>query len=92
MTAADWDTGMNELHYSRGRSQMISRPDGKSQVRQCLGFCTADFRYSLVYESVVQKPKHCLTLRLLTCTSSDDGSVCGPVVVATAGAAAAMRM
>ena len=23
MTAADWDTGMNELHYSRGRLQMI---------------------------------------------------------------------
>ena len=30
-------------------------------VRQCLGFCTADFWSSLAYESAVQKPKHCLT-------------------------------
>ena len=29
------------------------------QVRQCLGFCTADFWSLLVYESAVHKPKHC---------------------------------
>ena len=43
----------------------------KEQVRQCFGFCTADFRSWLVYESAVQKPsyllawqkpKHCPTL------------------------------
>ena len=32
----------------------------KSQVRQCLGFCTADFRSSLAYTSDAQEPKHCL--------------------------------
>ena len=30
-------------------------------VRQCLGFCTAEFWSSLAYESAEQKPKHCLT-------------------------------
>ena len=30
-------------------------------VRQCLGFCPADFWSSLAYESDEQKPKHCLT-------------------------------
>jgi len=34
--------------------------DEKSQVKQCLGFCTADFWSSLVYESA-EKPKHCIT-------------------------------
>ena len=39
----------------------ICRGSDKSQVRQCLDFCTADFWYSLAYESVKQYPKHCLT-------------------------------
>ena len=37
------------------------RADRKSQVRQCLSFCTADFWPALAYESAEQKPKHCLT-------------------------------
>ena len=40
---------------------VISRGSEKSQIRQCLGFCTAEFWPLLVYESAVQKPKHCLT-------------------------------
>ena len=45
----------------RGR-KVISRADSKSQVRQWLGFCTADFwSYESAYESAEQKPKHCLT-------------------------------
>ena len=46
------------------------RADGKSQVRKCLGFFTADYLSSLVYESAEQKPKHCPTwdfLSALTC-------------------------
>ena len=39
----------------------MSRADRKSQVRQSLGFCAADFWSSLAYESAEQKPKHCLT-------------------------------
>ena len=39
----------------------ITAADRKSQVRHCLGFCTADFLSSLAYESAEQKPKHCLT-------------------------------
>ena len=35
-------------------------PDKKSQVRQCLGFSTADVLSLLAYESAEQKPKHCL--------------------------------
>ena len=35
--------------------------DRKSQVRQCLGVCTADFVCLLAYDSAEQKPKHCLT-------------------------------
>ena len=38
-----------------------TRADRKSQVRQCLGFCTAAIWSSLAYESAEQKPKHCLT-------------------------------
>ena len=34
---------------------LIMRADRKSQARHCLGFCTADFRSSLVYESAVKK-------------------------------------
>ena len=41
--------------------KVISRTDRKSQVRQCLDFCTADFWSSLTYESAEQKPKHCIT-------------------------------
>ena len=37
----------------------------KEQVWQCYGFCTADLLYWLLYESVVQKPKHCLTSSFL---------------------------
>jgi len=40
----------------------IIRGSEKSQVRQCLDFCTADFLSSLGCESAVQKPKHCLIL------------------------------
>ena len=39
--------------------ELISRADKKSQVRQCLGFCSA-----FVYDNQkldVQKPQHCLT-------------------------------
>jgi len=39
----------------------ITRADGKSQVRQCLDFWTADFWSLLAYELAEQKPKHCLT-------------------------------
>ena len=39
----------------------IIRADIKSQVRQCLDFCTADFLLSLAYESADKKAKHCLT-------------------------------
>ena len=40
------------------RDQVMNRADGKSQVRQCLGFRTADFGSSLAYESAEEKPKH----------------------------------
>ena len=46
-----------ELHDAEPRT----RAERKSQVRQCLVFCTADFWFSLAYESAEQKPKHCLT-------------------------------
>ena len=44
------------------------RADRKShaQVRQCLGFCRADFWSSLAYASAEQKPKHCLTWDFLS--------------------------
>ena len=45
--------------YSVERCSQIIRADRKSQVRQCLGFYTADFWSSLAYESAEQKPKHC---------------------------------
>ena len=41
---------------------IIGKGCKKEQVWQCLGFCTADLRSWLVYESAVQKPKHCLFL------------------------------
>ena len=37
---------------------VTGRADRKPQVRQCLGFSTADFLSSLPYESAEQKPKH----------------------------------
>ena len=43
------------------RTSFISRGIRNPGVRQCLGFCTADFWSSLAYESAEQKPKHCLT-------------------------------
>ena len=43
----------------------MKRGSKKGQVRQCLGFCTSDFRSLLVYESAVNKPKHCLTCSFL---------------------------
>ena len=45
---------------------IISRGDRKSQVRQCLDFCTADSWSSLAYESAEQKPKHCLSCDLIS--------------------------
>ena len=41
--------------------KVLTRADRKSQVMQCLGFCTANFWSLLAYESAVQNPKHCLT-------------------------------
>ena len=38
----------------------MCRADRKSQVRLCLGFCTADFLSLLAYVSAKQKPTHCL--------------------------------
>ena len=58
------------LNYARDHSvqdglefvvRSVTRGDRKSQIKQCLGFCTADFWSSLTYESAEQKPKHCLT-------------------------------
>ena len=43
------------------RNAVITRADGKSQVKQCFGFCTTDFRTSFAYESAEQKPKHWIT-------------------------------
>ena len=42
-------------------SYVPNRADRKSQVRQCSGFCTADFLSSLAYQSAEQNPKHYLT-------------------------------
>ena len=55
---AGWDdtgTAMTRLF------SVANRTDRKSQVKQCLGFSTADFLSSLAYESAEQKPEHCLT-------------------------------
>ena len=51
---------------------VMDRAVRKSQVRQCLGFCTADFGSSLVYESAEQKPKHCLTSDFPSALVMDD--------------------
>ena len=49
-------------HGSRkGKANEVrSRADKKSQVRQCLGFCTADIWSSFAYKSAEQKSNHCL--------------------------------
>ena len=47
-------------------SVIISRADRKSQVRQCLGFCTSDLWSSSAYESAEQKPKHFITWDFLS--------------------------
>ena len=44
----------------------MTRAGRKSRVKQCLGFCTADFWSLLTYESAEQKRKHCLTLDFLS--------------------------
>ena len=41
------------LHYVKSKM--------KSQVRQCLCFCTADLWSSLAYVSAEHKLKHCIT-------------------------------
>ena len=50
----------------------MNRADSKSHVRQCLGFCTADFWSSLANESAEQKTKHCLTFFRLPASSGDE--------------------
>jgi len=45
----------------QGVEWLMARGSEKSQVRQCLDFCTAYFQSSLACESAGQKPKHCLT-------------------------------
>ena len=52
---------MRNLCQLHARHSLTCRGGRKSQVRQCLGFWTADFWYSVAYESAEQKPKHCLT-------------------------------
>ena len=44
----------------RGR-RVVTRGSQKYQLRQYLGFCTADFWSWFVYKSAVQKHKLCLT-------------------------------
>ena len=44
---------------------VMARGISNPEVRQCFGFGTADFSSSLAYESAEQKPKHCLTPRIL---------------------------
>ena len=53
-----------EMRWRKGH--FMSKADGKSQVRQCMGFCTADFWSPLAYESAEEKPKHCLTWYFLS--------------------------
>ena len=58
---SDQDLILKIMHY-----QLMNKADRTSQVRQCLGFCTADFLSLLAYESAEQKPKHCLTWDFLS--------------------------
>ena len=55
--------GMGDVEASS--AETTNKGCKKEQVRQCLGFCTADFWSLLVYESAVQKSKHCLTCTFL---------------------------
>ena len=48
-------TGRDLLGGARGDGGVSARADKKSQVRQCLSFCTADFLSSFAYESAEQK-------------------------------------
>ena len=41
-------------------------------MRQRLGFCTADLRPWLFYESAVQKPKHCLACSFFTSLANNE--------------------
>ena len=52
----------------QGVEWLMARGSEKSQVRQCLDFCTAYFQSSLACESAGQKPKHCLTWIYCFCT------------------------
>ena len=55
------------LHFYRvSVGGVMSRADRKSQVRQCLDFCTPDFWSLFAYESAEEKPKHCLTWDFLS--------------------------
>ena len=51
----------NDQQQVSEEKDVSTRSDRKSQVKQCLSFCTADFWSLLAYESAVQNPKHCLT-------------------------------
>ena len=50
---------------------LMDGADGKSQVKQCLSFCTADFWSLLSYKSAEQKSKHCLTWDILSALLMD---------------------
>ena len=55
------------LRHSQGKWNSENATDfsstnrAESRVRECLGFGTTDFWFSLAYESAEQKPKHWLT-------------------------------
>ena len=51
----------HEINRRGPKRFFMSRADRKSQVRQCLVNCTADFWSSMASESAAQKPKYCLT-------------------------------
>ena len=55
----------------RVRSWRSDRADRESQVRQCLGFCSADSQANEDKKSAVQKPKHCLSNLRLPIISGD---------------------
>ena len=65
---ASWDSANLNLKHDRQLQwpPHINRADRKSQVRQCLCFCTADFCISFAYKSAEQKRKHCLTWDFLS--------------------------
>ena len=62
----EWDRsqrlswGKSLLHFC-----LPIRADWKSQVRDCLDFCTAEFLSLFAYESAEQKPNHCPTWDIL---------------------------